>query len=423
VELFSQKLNRPPFQNAVLVHHASLPKKRREEMERLMNNSDRAILCATSTLELGIDIGDVDCIVLYRPPFDISSLLQRIGRGNRRTEKLFALGVYTDNWEKILFQTFFECAQQGRLYEKRYQSSLSIIPQQIYSYLYQRRRIGSTLRNIYNVMTPIYTEDQIKSIFKKLVDDSKIKEFRPGIYFDSYELEKKIEWGKIHSNIPETSFGEFDVFDITSGAMIGKIFYLREKFILGGKCWQTVQISEKEKKVYAKFIGDASAVAKIFEGKGAGNYNYLLAPVLKNRIFPTMGLYQFPYSYDGKNTNILHLFGSLYGFILADGLCEEGIDAIDIEGKIVILNRFRLVDDHLPFPSVDSIRKVISDNVPKLEDALGSGAFFYDLPVNCRIEDHILNLDIAGFLEFLSSIRLESVEPDKFRKTLERLKA
>ena len=104
-ELFSQEFNRPPFQDAILVHHASLQKQRREEVERQMNNSDRAILCATSTLELGIDIGDVDCIVLFRPPFDISSLLQRIGRGNRRTNKLFAVCVYTNEWEKILFLT------------------------------------------------------------------------------------------------------------------------------------------------------------------------------------------------------------------------------------------------------------------------------------------------------------------------------
>jgi ATP-dependent Lhr-like helicase len=111
-ELFSQKLNRPPFQEAVYVHHASLPKTRREEVESMMNKSDHAILCATSTLELGIDIGTVDCIVLYRPPFNISSLLQRIGRGNRRSSRLFAIGVYVNDWERILFDTYFECARQ-----------------------------------------------------------------------------------------------------------------------------------------------------------------------------------------------------------------------------------------------------------------------------------------------------------------------
>ena len=40
---------------------------------------------ATSTLEIGVDIGDVDLVVLDGPPPDIPALLQRIGRGNRRS--------------------------------------------------------------------------------------------------------------------------------------------------------------------------------------------------------------------------------------------------------------------------------------------------------------------------------------------------
>jgi ATP-dependent Lhr-like helicase len=422
-ELYSQNFNLPPFHDAVLVHHASLQKQRREDVERQMNNSDRAILCATSTLELGIDIGDVDCIVLYRPPYNISSLLQRIGRGNRKTNKLFAIGIYTDEWEKILFETFFDCAIKGRLFEKRYQPSLSVIPQQIYSYLYQRRRIGTTLKGLFNILVPVYTEGQIKTVFKKLLDDDLIKELRPGIYFDSYKLEKKIDWGKIHSNISEISFGEYDVYDIASNKLIGRIFHLKSRFILGGRCWETVQVAEKDKRVYAKYIGDTPAVAQVFEGKGAGNYNYLLAPILKDRIYPGLELDRFPVTLDRADTYILHLFGSLYGFILADGLNEEGIDAIDVEGKMLILNRYQIADNRLPIPKIDSIKKVISRKIAKLEDALGSGAYFYDLPGHYQVEDHYLNLDIDGFLEFLSSIKLVKVDLKEFQKALKGLEA
>lgn len=422
VEGFSQKLNRPPFQDMVLVHHASLPKERREEVERVMNNSERAILCATSTLELGIDIGDVDCIVLYRPPFNVSSLLQRIGRGNRRTDKLFALGVYTNNWEKILFETFFDSARQGHLYEKNYQPSLSVIPQQIYSYLYQRRRIGATLKSIFNIFVPVYTEEQVRTVFKTIIEQDKVKEFRSGIYFDSYKLEKKIEWGKIHSTIAEISFGAYDVYDIAQGNIIGRIFHLQEKFILGGRCWQIVQVVEKEKRVYVKFIGKAPAVAKVFEGKGAGNYNYLLAPVLKQKLFSEMAPMEFPFAYDDTNTSILHLLGPLYGFILADGLCKEDIDAIDIEGKLLVLNKFKLTDEHFPVPRTESIKNVIGKNLARLEDALGSGAYFYDLPIQYQVEDHYLNLDIANFLKFLSAVKLIYVDLQEFQKTMEQLK-
>ncbi|KPJ72899.1 hypothetical protein AMJ52_04645 [candidate division TA06 bacterium DG_78] len=422
VESFSQQLDRPPFHDKVLVHHASLPKERREEVEKLMNSSEQAILCATSTLELGIDIGDVDTVVLYRPPFNVSSLLQRIGRGNRRTNNLFAVGVYMNDWEKILFETFFDCARRGQLFEKHYQPSLSVIPQQIYSYLYQRRRIGTTLKSLYSILSPVYTEEQIKTVFKTAIEHSKIKEVRPHIYFDAFPLEKKIEWGKIHSNIAEISFGEYDVYDVAQGNLIGRIFHVREMFILGGRCWQIVQIVEKEKKIYAKCVGNAPGVTQVFEGKGAGNYNFLLAPVLKQKVLPELALHEFPVTSSRNKTYILHLFGQLYGFIIADSLWQESIEAIDIEGKLLILNNVSLSDNHFPFPKPEYIKDVIGKNLARLEDALGSGAYFYDLPVEYQIEDHYLNLDIDRFLEFLSSISLVTIEIKKFQEVLNIIK-
>ncbi len=409
-ESFSRKLDYPPFEGKVFVHHASLPRAKREEVERVMNQSERAILLATSTLELGIDIGDIDAIVLYRPPYNVSSLLQRVGRGNRRTDKLFAIGVYANNWERFLFETFFECARQGTLYEKKYQPLLSVIPQQIYSYLYQRRRIGTTTKSLCQLLGTIYPEEIVKSAFKKLYNEGIIKETKPGVYQLGDKLETKISYGKIHSNIAEKSFGEYDVFDISTGILIGRIFYLHDRFILGGRCWAKVNVMEKEKKVYARFVGDGPEFSRIFEGKGAGNYNYLFSAVLKNRFFPQLKLEEYPCFYDGKNTHIIHLFGSLYGFIIAEALCEEGIDAIDVEGKILTLNSFQELDQKFPVPRIESIIQVIESNLSRFEDALGSGAFFYDLPIEQQIEDHFRNLDINGFVAFMNGIRLSKIE-------------
>lgn len=420
-ELYSQKLNAPPFADRVYVHHASLPRVRREEVEQAMNRSDRAILCATSTLELGIDIGSFDCVVLFRPPFNVSSLLQRIGRGNRRTQNLFAVGVFTNDWEKSLFHTFFDCAKRGQLYEKCYTPTLSVIPQQIYSYLHQRRRIGTTINSLNSIFSPVFNEATVKTVLRQLHADGKIEEARPGVYYNSVRMEKKIDWGKIHSNIAETSFGEYDVFNATLGTLIGRVFHLRERFVLGGKCWQISQIIEKEKKVYARCIGDAPAVTKIFEGKGAGSYNYRLAPVIKRRYLPDFGLEEWPYVIEANNSHILHLFGSLYGFIWADALFRDGIEAMDVEGKLLVLNGFVLTEKSFPIPSLDAIRQVLSDNIGRLEDALGSGAFFYDLPPKCQVEDHFLNMDIRGFLEFLSRQKLTQMDPDDFRMLLKGL--
>jgi len=415
-ELYAQKLNLPPFLDRVHVHHASLPKTKREEIEKTMNSGDRAILCATTTLELGIDIGSVDCVVLFRPPFDVSSLLQRVGRGNRRTQGLFAIGVYTNGWEKMLFDTFFECARHGRLYSKRYTPTLSVIPQQIYSYLYQRRRIGTTLNSLNNILSPVFPVETVRVIFRSLYEGGKLSETRPGIYFNSSRMEKKIDYGKIHSNIAETSFGEYDVINVSLGTMVGRVFHLREKFVLSGKCWQISRIDEKEKRVYARCTGDASAVTKVFEGKGTGSYNFRMAPAIKDKFIPGIGLEEFPYAVEAKNTHILHLLGTLYGFIWADALFHEGIDAMDVDGKILVLNSYLQTDDLLPVPGIESIKKVVGENIQRLEDALGSGAYFYDLPYECQIEDHVLGMDIHGFLDFLGSLRLRQIDVEEFRR-------
>jgi ATP-dependent Lhr-like helicase len=415
-ELFSRKIDRPPFVGLVHVHHASLPKTRREEVEKTMNESARAILCATSTLELGIDIGSMDCIVLYRPPFNVSSLLQRIGRGNRRADKLYAIGVYTSSWEKLLFNTYFECALQGQLFEKRYLPSLSVIPQQIYSYLYQRRRIGTTMNSLCSILSPVYDDDTVKEIFKYTYEARRVTETRPGIYFDSSQLEKQIARGKIHSNIAETSFGEYDVFNVAQGNRIGRIFHLREKFVLGGRCWQITDIVEKEKKVYARCIGDAPAVTKIFEGKGTGSYYYKLAPVIKQRLLPELAPNEFPYTLEAEKTHLLHLFGTLYGSLWADALFAEDIEAMDVEGTILVLEKFRSANDRMPVPGTKAIKRVIGQNISRLEDALGSGAYFYDLPPEYQVEDHFLNLDVDGFLDFLRSLTLVNIDLVRFKQ-------
>ncbi|MCK4673456.1 hypothetical protein KAT67_05675, partial [candidate division WOR-3 bacterium] len=115
-------------------------------------------------------------------------------------------------------------------------------------------------------------------------------------------------------------------------------------------------------------------------------------------------------------------FGNLYGFIVADSLHEQGSDAMDVEGKMLVLNRFQISDYKFPIPQVESIKKIISRNIARLEDALGSGAYFYDLPGNYQTEDHYLSLDISGFLDFLSSIKLVNINTQDFEKGLKKLK-
>jgi ATP-dependent Lhr-like helicase len=411
-EEYAKLLNRPPFTNRVWVHHASLTREAREGVEATMNREKTGLLCCTSTLELGIDIGDIDAVVLVRPPFNVSSLLQRMGRGNRRRQSnLQALGLYLNSWEKFLFETMFECAREGRLYEKTYTPALSVIPQQVCSYLFQRRRIGTTWESARRVLRPLAGGDApIDRAFRQMIDSGEVVAQRPGIYFNGPATAQRVETGKVHSNIQDKTFGNYDVYDITTGRQIGTVFFVFHHFVLAGRSWELVEHREKEKKIMVRPLAAVSSNTKVFEGTGTGGYSYRLAPVLKARLFPDLAPNQFPYFRDGNQLLLVHLLGSTYGYILSEALSAQGRDTSDMDGKLFVLSGGKpgATLKSFPAPSLSAVRDVVSGSLFRLEDSLGSGAFFRSLPEELQIEDHLLTLDIRGLLEFLKG--LEPVE-------------
>ena len=66
----------------VMAHHGSLAKEHRLDAEQRLKRGDLKALVATASLELGIDIGDVDLVCQIGSPRSIGSFLQRVGRSN-----------------------------------------------------------------------------------------------------------------------------------------------------------------------------------------------------------------------------------------------------------------------------------------------------------------------------------------------------
>jgi ATP-dependent Lhr-like helicase len=85
--LSTELQNQTKFRENVFVHHSSLSRENRLDVERKFLASPTALCVATSTLELGIDIGDIDVVLCYGHPGSWHSFVQRIGRGNRRSGK------------------------------------------------------------------------------------------------------------------------------------------------------------------------------------------------------------------------------------------------------------------------------------------------------------------------------------------------
>ena len=71
----------------IAIHHGSLEKEIRRKVESLMSLGKIDCVVATSSLDLGIDWGDVDLVVQIGSPKGISRFLQRIGRSNHRFDE------------------------------------------------------------------------------------------------------------------------------------------------------------------------------------------------------------------------------------------------------------------------------------------------------------------------------------------------
>ena len=111
-EAVAEQMNRAG--TAVFVHHSSISKEERLlAEERFQHGSDVCIVC-TSTLELGIDVGDLDRILQAEAPATVSSFLQRMGRTGRREGQASNTTFLCEYDESVLQAiTLIELAKSG----------------------------------------------------------------------------------------------------------------------------------------------------------------------------------------------------------------------------------------------------------------------------------------------------------------------
>ncbi|HEX6867080.1 MAG TPA: DEAD/DEAH box helicase, partial [Caulobacteraceae bacterium] len=100
----------------IALHHGSLAAEQRRKVEAAMAKGDlRAVVC-TSTLDLGIDWGDVDLVIQLAAPKGASRMVQRIGRANHRLdEPSRALLVPANRFEMLECQAAREAIYENAL--------------------------------------------------------------------------------------------------------------------------------------------------------------------------------------------------------------------------------------------------------------------------------------------------------------------
>jgi ATP-dependent Lhr-like helicase len=120
-------------EGAVAAHHGSLSRKLRLQAEKKLKNGEVAVLVATASLELGIDIGFVDLAVQIGSPRSISIALQRVGRSGHWRGAVPKARLFATTRDELL-----ECAALLRAIRQSEldrifmpQSPLDVLAQQI----------------------------------------------------------------------------------------------------------------------------------------------------------------------------------------------------------------------------------------------------------------------------------------------------
>jgi ATP-dependent helicase Lhr and Lhr-like helicase len=115
-ERVTRKLSDRLGANRIAAHHGSLAKEHRLHSERRLKSGELSAMVATSSLELGIDIGEVDLVCQLGSPHSIAGFLQRVGRSGHRlggTPKGRLFPLSRD--DLVECTALVDCANRGEL--------------------------------------------------------------------------------------------------------------------------------------------------------------------------------------------------------------------------------------------------------------------------------------------------------------------
>jgi ATP-dependent Lhr-like helicase len=170
VEIYADRLRelceREHLPQEFYPHHASLSREHRDFVERRLKDVAKPTTAVcTSTLELGIDIGDVTCVAQIGAPFSVAALRQRLGRSGRREGQPAILRQYAVEAKLTLESSFVDRLRLGLIRSiamidlllegwceppKPEALHLSTLVHQILSVIAQRG--GASANVIYNVL-------------------------------------------------------------------------------------------------------------------------------------------------------------------------------------------------------------------------------------------------------------------------------
>jgi len=403
----------------VYVHHASLSKKERESVEDSINSNSHVICFATMTLELGIDIGDIDMIVLDGVPPNVSSFLQRIGRGcRRRNDRSLVMCWFSSKFEYLLFDLYYKMAVKGDLDNSRYFPKYSVCIQQVFSISKQYYDKGFTKETIEELLAPLVSSFETQLILNHLIEDRYL--FRKAQkFFPTTKLSDIIEKHVIYSNISlSLPYGDIEVRNLTNNDLIGHVGFNAcvrgTKLLLGGKEWLVEKVGLN--KIFVSRIKSGQEDKTFFPPKKVRG---LLSLYMAQKIRETVSSSDKGQNHSknffihkpvakSRTTLVFHFIGTLYGFLLGELMKKSGIckDISLINGLYLVcrdLNILKMYQreylDQRDFPLIESLFEIKS--------ILNLGPYFEYLPGELQSKNLGKLLDFEEFWEILEQNHVE----------------
>ncbi|WP_330333129.1 DEAD/DEAH box helicase [Streptomyces sp. NBC_00536] len=271
----------------VFLSHASLSADERARSEQAFAEARDCVIVSTSTLELGIDVGDLDRVIQIDSPHTVASFLQRIGRTGRRpgsTRNCLLLATGKDS----LLQAAALLLLWGRGWvepvtpppEPRH-----LVAQQLLAATLQQHRIGDQLwQEMWNGLAPF--DRSAAPVLRHLLSEGFLDE-DSGMLFIGPEAERR--FGRRHFIELTASFTAPPQFTVLSGRTeIGQTdpSVLTEerpgprRLLLGGRSWQVTFVDWGRKRVFVEPV-DSGGVAKWSSGSLAG-LSYALTRAMRD---------------------------------------------------------------------------------------------------------------------------------------------
>jgi ATP-dependent Lhr-like helicase len=385
-----------PHHAEVFVHYSNLDAQVRQEVESRFAEAAVAICVCTSTLELGIDIGSVDDIVLLGAPHNLTSFLQRIGRGGRRKGGTRVLCLPKSPGEWARFEAMLGLAEGRRPLSEEpaaYAFRPSVLVQQIFSLIQQNPTGAVRIADLRRITPPEITDETIGQILTHLALSRFLQKGRPGEWRPDSLLQELIDRREIYSNIGSDALEAVAV-DAYSGRVLAHTERVYEKgtvLLFGGKVRQVVW---RDKTRY----GLAPAAGKEVDHVLRLGFAYAVIPfAMTQAVARDLGLQPGQIAAVPAELGVwlYHFWGTVWGELLAGILLAQGIEADPINEYCLYA---RPAIERLPAWDAAIGQQVAAGLAATLAERLEMGRFHPLLPPNIAntAAGQQLNLDSFG---------------------------